>query len=304
MKRSVSPLLWLCSGAALLLGALALLDPAGVYAGYRASLPPDMPAVAAVFTAARDGVWPWSEPAVPAFVPAPPDPQPVSAPPSDPPPAPPEPAPAPPPVDPVPAPEPAPRGFTAVDETYFDDAVFIGDSHIEGFDEYAKLPNATYWWRRGLTVWTALDKAFIPGPDGSLTIPEALALRPFGKVYLMLGINEIGDGTTDSFAAQYAAVVDAIRAAAPDAIVYVNAIFHTTREKSETSFFKNEVIDARNAAISRLADGEHVFFIDSNPVYDDADGTLRPDYTGDGVHVYAAYYTLWRDDLFAHAVLP
>ena len=45
--------------------------------------------------------------------------------------------------------------------------------------------------------------------------------------------------------------------------------FHTTQEKSDTTFFKNSTIDARNAEIQKFADNETVFYIDCNPVFDD-----------------------------------
>ena len=62
-------------------------------------------------------------------------------------------------------------------------------------------------------------------------------------------------------------------------------------------------INARNAELQKLADGVNVFFIDCNPIFDDAGGALRADYSGDGVHVKAAYYPLWRDYLFRFGVV-
>ena len=304
MKRSFSPLLWLCLGTAVFLCALAALDPAGVYASYRGKLSGDTPRIAALFTAAKDGVFPWTQrdasenPSVPVFRPDTPAP----AEPSDPEPAQPapvEPEPAEPgPAEPFPA-DPAPEDpeFITVDLSYFDDAVFIGDSHIEGFYEYAGVPNATYYWRRGLMVWDALEKPFIPEGSRKLTIPQALEEHPFGKIYLMLGINEIGDDNTEAWAEQYALVVDRLRELQPDALIYLNAIFHTTQETSETTIYNNDVINDRNAAIAKLADGKQVFFIDANVVFDNEDGVLPDEFTGDGVHVMAPYYALWRDYL-------
>ena len=60
MKRPFSPLVWLCAAGTVALGALTLCDPYGVYAGYVAALAPDTPVIAAAFTAAQDGVYPWT----------------------------------------------------------------------------------------------------------------------------------------------------------------------------------------------------------------------------------------------------
>ena len=149
-------------------------------------------------------------------------------------------------------------------------------------------------------VWDVLTKEFIPEGNKKLTIREELEKHSFGKIYLMLGINDIGDENTEAWAAQYRSVVDELRALQPDALIYINAIFHTTQETSETTIYNNERINARNAAISAFDDGEHVFFIDSNPLFDNEDGVMPDEYTGDGVHLMAPYYILWRDHLLEY----
>ena len=119
----------------------------------------------------------------------------------------------------------------------------------------------------------------------------------------MLGINEIGSGSTESWAEQYRVLLNMLRETQPDAVIFVQSIFHTTREKSEKSFFKNEVIDERNAALAALADDRTVFYLDVNPVFDDGTGALRADCSGDGVHVRAPYYVEWRDFLMRFGVV-
>lgn len=289
MKRFVSPLVWLCLISAVALNALALADPTGIYADYRGKLPQGRPPIAAVFTAAEDGLYPWSEPPAP----------PAEKAPAAEPPVPPEIAPQ---EEAVPAAEPpapsvAPPAFITVDPSYFDDALFLGNSFIEGFSLFAQVPDATYYFQRGLTVWTVLDKSFLTGPQGRQTLSQALAQQHFGKIYVQLGINELGDKTPEAFAAQYAVVVDALRAMQPDAVIYILAIFHTTQEKSEISRFKNETINECNAAIAQLADGTRVFFVDANPLFDDDTGALPAELSGDGVHLQAPYYVSWRDYL-------
>ena len=174
-------LLPLCFVSALALNAYAALDPTGVYQDYLEKLDAATPPVAAMATAAADGVYPWSEPKVP-------EPPPV-----------PDPAPLP---DPEPEPEPEEPAspFTTVDASYFDDALFIGDSHTDGFKDYAGLNNADYLCHNGLTVWSAVEKAEFPGKQ---TLAQALSGKHYGKIYLMLGINELGTGTAESKASVY-----------------------------------------------------------------------------------------------------
>ena len=330
MKRPFSPLVWLCAAGTLALGALTLCDPSGVYAGYIDALDRNTPVIAAVFTAAQDGVYPWTSraeadasPHSPAYRPLTetvtdeemrssvgndePFSENASVYPGDS-------ASSAPSVEPAaPAqngvsdadssvdtnagthtPPQVSSGFVTVDENWFNDALFIGDSHIEGFCDYAGVPNATYYFKRGLDIWSVMNKSFVGGKQ---TIPQALSQRQFGKIYIMLGINEIGRGTTESYAAQYAGVVAQLRELQPEAVIYIQAIFHTSQKKSDSSIYNNDTINARNAAVSALADGQHVFFIDCNAVFDDENGALTSTYSGDGVHVKAPYYTMWRDYL-------
>lgn len=304
MKHFASPLIWLCLVCALVLSTLALSDPNGVYDEYRAKLPAGRPSIAAVFTAAEHGVYPWSKVKTPDAPPAPPqDDAPETEPPvaDDPTVEPPEDADPMPDDQPEPPPEPTPPEkleFITVDKSYFDDALFLGDSHIEGFSLFAGVPNATYYFQRGLSVWSVLTKDFVEGPRGSKqTLAQALSDKQFGKIYILLGINELGDDTAEIFAEQYGVVINALRELQPDAVIYIHAIFHTTQEKSETSRFKNEIINERNDAIAQLADSIHVFYVDCNPLFDDETGALPEELTGDGVHIQAPYYARWRDYL-------
>ena len=285
-----SPLLWLCTLSAAALNTFTALDPTGVYQQYLDDLAPHTPAITAFFNAAQDAVYPWTvlpdpvetvvDDLLPEIIPPIVDPA------------------------PEPPPEQAPVSpFTTVDATYFDDALFIGDSHTDGFRDYAGLDNATYYTKNGLTVWSIFEKPFIEQNGKTVTLEQALSNQRFAKIYLMLGINELGSGTTESFAEQYGLVIAKIRELQPEALIFIQSIFHTTQEKSDSTFFKNETIDARNSAIALLADNTNVFYLNVNPVFDDDSGALRADYSGDGVHVMAPYYVEWKDYLFDFGVV-
>ena len=172
-SRIPSLLLPLCLAGAVVLNVYPLLDPTGVYGSYLSDLDGKTPPIAAMALAASDGVYPWSEPKAPEPPPVP-DPVPLPDP------------------EPEPEPEEPDSPFTTVDASYFDDALFIGDSHTDGFKDYAGLNNADYLCHNGLTVWSAVEKAEFPGKQ---TLAQALSGKHYGKIYLMLGINELGTGT-------------------------------------------------------------------------------------------------------------
>lgn len=128
-------------------------------------------------------------------------------------------------AEPTPTPEPTPLQFTTVDASYFDDALFIGDSRTVGIAEYGNLKNATYFADVGLNVYVAQTKAVAVKNVGTVTLPQLLSQKTFGKVYIMLGINELGNNL-DDITAKFSSLVDSVRAAQPDAIIYVEANLH------------------------------------------------------------------------------
>lgn len=201
--------------------------------------------------------------------------------------------------------EPAGWEYVTADESYFDDAVFIGDSRTVGLCDYAGLDNATFYASTGLTVYKIFDAQIVSveGTRQKITIEEALSEKQFSKIYLMLGINEMGTGTVESFMERYKDVVAHLQELQPDAVIYLQAIMRVSGERSaKGDYINNEGIDARNAEIAKLADNRTIFYLDVNPLVCDEDGGLVKDYTFDGVHLKAAYIEIWKRFLMEHTV--
>ena len=112
-----------------------------------------------------------------------------------------------------------------------------------------------------------------------------------------MGINEIGNEKGAAFAQKYLALIQKIQAVQPNATIFIQSILHTTQKKSSSTGFKNELINDHNAALSALADNKKIFYIDLNPLFDDANGAMRGELSGDGVHLKAQHYITWRDYL-------
>ncbi|MCM1539044.1 MAG: GDSL-type esterase/lipase family protein [bacterium] len=195
--------------------------------------------------------------------------------------------------------------YMEVADDYFDDAVFIGDSRTRSLQLYANWEHTTFLADTGLTIYTVLDKKLTPSTmTVKTTVTDYLSSHEFNKIYLMLGINELGTGTAESFCKSYSEVLEQIRALQPDAIIYLQAILHISADKDrEHTYINNAAIIERNEALRSLADNEHIFFLDSNPAVCDENGYLIDSYTFDGVHLQAKYVYLWTDYLKQHAIL-
>ncbi len=203
------------------------------------------------------------------------------------------------------APKEAPE-FTSVGDDYFADAVFIGDSRTVGLYEYGGLEEtSTFYASTGLTVYKLFDSRIVSVPEQKrkITVEEALQRNSFKKIYLMIGINEMGTGTVETFTGKYKEAVEKLLELQPDAILYIQAILKVTEERSsQGDYITNEGIEARNEALAGLADNVRVFYLDANPAICDETGGMAADYTFDGVHLKAQYLELWKDFLKAHAI--
>ena len=196
--------------------------------------------------------------------------------------------------------------YMTVEDDYFADAVFIGDSRTVGMFEYGGLEEtAAFYASTGLTVYKMFDSAIVPvpGQKKKITVEEALQQNTFAKIYLMIGINEMGTGTVESFLEAYRGAVAHLQELQPDAIIYLQGIMRVTSERSaQGDYIHNEGIDARNEGIAQMADNEKIFYLDVNPLICDETGGMIPDYTFDGVHLKAKYIEIWKDYLKSHAI--
>lgn len=207
-----------------------------------------------------------------------------------------------------PEPEPEPEIVIGrVEEDYFADALFLGDSRTVGLGMYGGLRDiATFYASTGMTIYKLFGAEIVEMPDQQekITVEEALQHQSFRKIYIMMGINEVGSGTAESFTKAYGEVIARIQELQPDAIIYIEGILKVTTDRSNKGdYINNEAIEERNEAISQLADGERIFYLDVNQAVCDEDGGLVKDYTSDGVHLKAKYLTLWEEYLKDNAVL-
>ncbi|MBQ8922532.1 MAG: hypothetical protein IJ060_10325 [Oscillospiraceae bacterium] len=194
-------------------------------------------------------------------------------------------------------------GMTDAPEGYFDDALFIGDSRMVGLALYARFPNATYFASTGLDTYK-IDKATseVEGTKGQ-KFANVLAAKDYGKVYIMLGINELGyDRNTTK--QNFMNLVSRIKTACPDAIIYIHGNLHVSHKRADRDSIVNNVqINEYNSFLASLADHVTTFYLDANPLFDAEDGYMRSDYTNDGVHPFAKHYAAWKEYLMTHVIV-
>lgn len=185
---------------------------------------------------------------------------------------------------------------------YFDDALFVGDSLTEDLGKYGGLDNASYFDHVGLSIYQLFEHPKTDASTGQ-TFESKLNDHRYRKIYIMLGINEMGTGSTAYFVRHYSAALAQIRKLQPHAILYIESILPVTAEKSKSdSTFNNTRIRERNAGLQKLANGKNIFYLDVASALEDDSGNLPQEYSGDDVHLRAKYYPLWTNFLLKNAV--
>ena len=134
---------------------------------------------------------------------------------------------------PVPAPAldfslPAPE-TGAVEDDWFSDAVFLGDSRSDGLRLYSGIRGADFLAYKSLMVFQVtgtggVDAKAIPknGVGDKKTALAWLEEKQYGKVYVMFGINELGYGDDQAFQDAFALLIDEIRVRQPEAVIYIS----------------------------------------------------------------------------------
>ena len=196
---------------------------------------------------------------------------------------------------------PVPEGGP-VEDTYFEDTAFLGDSRTEGFHLYSGLKTGAYYCSVGATVESVFSKA-VETPAGKMPLLDAMAKEDFGKIYVMLGVNELGWSKTETFRDQYAKVIDRLHSDHPDAEIILQTILPVSaKQEKKKTYVNNGRIAAYNEVIFRLAEEKSCDLVDVAEAVTDENGCLRAEWNSDGVHLNIKGCRAWLEYLRTHPV--
>jgi len=172
------------------------------------------------------------------------------------------------------------------------DLVFIGDSITSG------------WESRGAEVWEKFygkRNAVNLGIGGDRTQHVSWRLdngnlkdiSPKVAV-VMIGTNNSRDNTSEQIAEGVQLIIEQLRTKRPDTKVLLLAIFPRGENKEDE---RRQVTQKANALISKLADGEHVHYLDIGPKFMDDDGVLTRGMMPDLLHLNGEGYAIWAQSI-------
>ena len=168
--------------------------------------------------------------------------------------------------------------------------IFLGNSITE-MGNWAKLLNDT----------TALNRGI--GGDityGVLKRLDDIINRQPKKLFILLGINDIGKDIPDSVIAyNYFKIIKQVKERSPATKIYVQSILplNPTLKNFPQHYDKGEHIPRVNAMLKANAASMGYTYINLQPLFVDAQNRLDTKYTYEGLHLKPEAYVVWVDYL-------
>lgn len=167
----------------------------------------------------------------------------------------------------------------------FSDAVFIGDSRTEGLTVYNVLTTSTVLATRGLMASSALTDKFVDLGNGKGTVIDYLKQHSFKKVYIMLGLNELGC-VLSTYTDSYKELIDEVRQTEPNSQIYIMPVIPMVEERTD-EVYNNEIIAKFNEALKGVCAEKNVPLINVSAALVNEKGTLPSELSTDGIHLNA-----------------
>ncbi len=196
-----------------------------------------------------------------------------------------------------------PKSEVSVDDSYFSDAVFIGDSRMEGFRNASGITQGQFFTSVGMSLSSMRSDPIISTPEGNITVAAALSGGSYSKIYLMLGTNDLGEYDWDSFREGFIATMERFQEIQPGAIIYVCSVIYVDESKAaSTQYVNNANVDKINSILLDICEEKGYYYLDLNKFLSSGYGTLIDGASSDGVHLYPEYCKQMLDYLKSHYI--
>ena len=208
-----------------------------------------------------------------------------------------------------------------VDDSYFNDTVFIGDSVSEKLkyyvtqqrkgDEPDLLGNAVFLTAPSLSARNSLkdvsETSLHPTFRGEkMKIEDVVAKVGAKKVYIMLGLNDVGISGVKDAAKNLMTVIKAIKDKSPDTLIFIQSATPRVSgsHPNTTQLFK---FNLKVYKYCLQIEDQGIYYVDVAHVMRDEDGTLFEDYCSDldsmALHFNNKACKEWVEFLYTHALV-
>ena len=199
-----------------------------------------------------------------------------------------------------------------VDASWFNDAVFVGDSVTLKLSYYAdngSLGDAQFLCQGSLSYYNAQwdldhEDEVHPTIDGvKYQVQDGIAELGSKKVFVMLGMNDIGLNGVDQSIVNMIALTDKIMEKNPGVTLYIESVTPMLVE-SQLSGLNNTSIKEFDEKLKTVCEEKGYHYLDIASAVDDGEGNLVPEYCGDpdamGLHFSDEGCDQWVTYLKSH----
>ncbi len=168
------------------------------------------------------------------------------------------------------------------------DIIFLGNSLTDG-GEWCELFQNRHCKNRGISGDVC---------DGVLNRLSTITKGQPAKIFLMIGINDLGrGGNPDTIAMKTRQIVRRIKAESPRTKVFIQSILPVNDHygKFETHTVRWKDVPVTNSLLQQIAKEEDVTYIDLFSLFADAEGKMNIEYSNDGLHLTGKGYRIWRN---------
>jgi len=172
--------------------------------------------------------------------------------------------------------------------------VLLGDSITEGFEVTKYFPG-----RRVLNRGIGADVIGNDMPTNDFRgVLQRLDNSVFDcaatDVFILIGINDLGSGKkVETMETGFRELLKRIRAKRPDLRIHVQSVL-PTRDRFEKH---NAPVRDFNERLKKLATEFNCSFIDLHALMVDENGSLKAEFTRDGLHLTEPAYLIWREQI-------
>lgn len=180
----------------------------------------------------------------------------------------------------------------------FEGALFIGDSRTEGLKMYSGIDNADFFCAKSMTIDKVVDGKKVNVDGQNMSVYDMLASKQYSRVYICLGINELGWVSIDEFLNEYESLINQIKSSQEGAEIYVELLFPVGERKSNSDkTVNNSQIYWYNTNLVQLAEKNNVKYLNPDKPLINENGALKDEATSDGVHINREYCRIWAEYL-------
>jgi len=175
---------------------------------------------------------------------------------------------------------------TISEDPFFQTSAFIGDSITKGLSLIEAFDSRPIMANLGLTLTKAKNNL------------EDWQAEHVETIFILLGINDMTYYymDTETYIEHYGELISALEARFPEALIIIQSILPITTAYHNPRI-TNETIASYNQALKEFCELERIPFAYISEPFCLEDGSLNPEMSPDGLHLFYRYYGAWLAQL-------